>query len=353
MLIGVPREIKILEGRVGLTPAACSELIQLGHQLLVEHGAGAASGFEDEAYAAAGATLLADARTLYDRAELIVKIKEPQPQELPLLRSDHLLFCFLHLAAEPALLQQLLDIGLTAVAFETVEEDGRLPLLAPMSIIAGRIAIQRGTVLLHRPDGGRGLLLGGLPGSERGEVVVFGAGNAGGQAAALAAALGANVTLFDKRMDQLARMHQVSPLITTLYPTPEAVDGALPRADLVVGAVLLTGARAPHIVSRDQVARMQPGSVIVDISVDQGGCIATTRPTTYDAPTYTEYGVTHFTVTNMPGAVPRTASEVMSATLIPYVARLAKADWEQDEVLRQGINVAAGKICHPALQKLD
>ncbi|MCG2635188.1 MAG: alanine dehydrogenase [Gammaproteobacteria bacterium] len=349
MRIGIPTETKALEGRVGLIPAACSELIQQDHQLFLQAGAGRASGYSDEDYRRLGVEILPDAEALYGTAEMIIKIKEPQAAEIPLLRADHLLFCFLHLAAEPRLLQQLLDLGLTAVAFETVESRGGLPLLAPMSVIAGRIAIQRGTVLLHRPEGGRGLLLGGLPGSERGEVVVFGGGNAGGQAAALAAALGARVTLFDKRMEQLTRMQQVSPLITGLYPTPQEVDTALSRADLVVGAVLVTGTRAPYVVTRDQVGEIQPGSVIVDISVDQGGCIETTRPTSYVDPTYLEQGVTHFAVTNMPGAVPRSASQAMSAALIPYVIRLAQRDWEEDAELRSGLNVAAGKICHPAL----
>lgn len=349
MRIGIPREIKPLEGRVGLVPAAAGALVAAGHQVLVERGAGLPSGYEDAAYCAVGVEVLPDATALYGAAELIVKVKEPVEPELDLLRSHHLLFAYLHLAALPALTERLCGIGLTAVAFETVAESGGLPLLAPMSDIAGRIAVQVGTHLLHRPAGGKGILLGGLPGVPRGRVVILGAGQAGGNAARVAAALGAQVTVFDKAPAKLVQMYELGPNVAALYPYPQALEVAVQAADLLIGAVLVPGARAPVLVDRALVARMQPGSVIIDIAVDQGGCIETTRPTNYTAPTYVEEGVIHFGVTNMPGAVPRTASDALSAALIPYVHRLAAPHWEQDAALAGGINVCGGKVVHPAL----
>ena len=352
MHIGIPREIKPLEGRVALSPEACGDLVHAGHTVYVEHNAGKLSGYPDEQYVAIGATIAADANTTYSQAELIVKVKEPVTDDLALLRKDHLLFCFLHLAANPELARRLQDIGLTAVAFETVEADsGALPLLAPMSDIAGRIATQIGTSLLHRPQGGKGLLLGGLPGAERGRVVIIGAGNAGGNAAAMAAAIGAEVMVFDLRRERLAAMRTLGNNVTGLYPYKDAIKRAVATADLLIGATLKTARRAPHIVSRDMVRQMQPGSVIVDISVDQGGCIETTRPTSYESPTYVDEGVLHFAVTNMPGAVPRSASQALSAALLPYVHSLTRADWKNSPSLNRGINVASGELIHPALKE--
>ncbi|MEZ5540636.1 MAG: alanine dehydrogenase [Pseudomonadota bacterium] len=351
MKIGIPREIKPLEGRVALSPDACAALVQAGHAVYVEQGAGLLSGFSDAGYSAAGATLCPSAAATYAAAQLLVKVKEPIAGDLAHLRKDHLLFCFLHLAPEPALTRRLLEIGLTAIAFETVETDsGELPLLAPMSDIAGRLATQIGTHLLHQPQGGKGLLLGGLPGVGRGRVVVLGAGHAGGNAAAMAAAIGAEVTVFDLRRDRLAAMRALGNNVTSLYPYPDNVRTHVAAADLLIGAVLRTGARAPHVVTRELVASMEPGSVVVDISVDQGGCIETTRPTTYADPTYVEAGVVHFCVTNMPGAVPHSASHAISAALLPYVLQLAQAGWEDVAELRRGINVRAGAVIHPALQ---
>ncbi len=351
MRIGIPREVKTLEGRVGLVPAAVAELVHHGHQLLVEHGAGILSGYTDEDYRQAGAAILPDAKSVYGDAQMIIKVKEPQPQELELLRKDHLLFCYLHLAAEQALMQGLLEIGLTAVAFETVAEGRALPLLAPMSDIAGKVAVQVGSHLLHQPEGGRGLLLGGLPAAERGQVVILGAGVAGGNAAAMAAAVGAQVTVFDPNRDKLAAMRALGANVTGLYPYAHAIDRAVKEADLLIGAVLLPGARAPHLVSAEQVRQMQPGSVIIDISVDQGGCIETTRPTTYAEPTFVWEGVTHFGVTNMPGAVPRSASQALSAALIPYALKLAAGNWEGDPALAAGLNVRGGEVIYPALKE--
>lgn len=351
MRIGIPREVKTLEGRVGLVPAAVAELVRHGHQLLVEQGAGTLSGYSDEDYRQAGAAILPDANSVYGDAQMIIKVKEPQPQELAVLRPDHLLFCFLHLAAEQALMKALLEIGLTAVAFETVAEGRALPLLAPMSDIAGKVAIQVGTHLLHQPQGGRGLLLGGLPAAERGRVVILGAGVAGGNATALAAAVGAQVTVFDTNRDKLAAMRALGANVTALYPYSHDIDHAVKQADLLIGAVLLPGARAPHLVSADQVRQMLPGSVIIDISVDQGGCIETTRPTTYAEPTFVWGGVTHFGVTNMPGAVPRTASQALSAALIPYALKLAAEGWEDDPALAAGVNLRGGEVVYPALKE--
>lgn len=349
MRIGIPKESKVLEGRVGLVPEACADLVRSGHQLFIEAGAGVLSGYDDALYRALGVTILPDAPALYQQAEMIVKVKEPQPHELEWLRRDHLLFCYLHLAAAPQLARELQQIGLLGVAFETVEAGGQLPLLAPMSDIAGRLAVQVGTHLLHQPQGGKGLLLGGVPAADRGRVVIMGAGMAGGNAAVLAAASGAQVTVFARRRSSLERMRALGDNVTALYPYPQAVQEAVQQADLLVGAVLVPGARAPRVVSREMVCSMQPGSVIVDISVDQGGCVETTRPTTYAEPTYVEEGVVHFAVTNMPGAVPRTASQALSAALIPYVARLASGDWQQDAALQAGVNLRGGEIVHPAV----
>lgn len=351
MRIGIPKEVKVREGRVALIPAAAAELVKHGHTVSVQASAGILSGYRDDDYRAVGVQILPDAAAIYGDAQLVIKVKEPQTAELALLRRDHVLFSYLHLAAEPALLQGLRSIGLTAVAFETVQEaNGRLPLLAPMSDIAGRIAVQVGTHLLHLPQGGRGILLGGLPAVERGKVVILGAGEAGGNAAIVAAALGANVVVFDRNREKLAHMRQLGPNVTALYPFADAIEKAVIDADLLIGAVLVVGERAPHLVSADTVRKMQPGSVIIDISVDQGGCIETTRPTNYENPTFVWEGVVHFGVTNMPGAVPRSASQAISAALIPYVLTLAEKGPHATPALAAGINIEGGMIVHPALK---
>lgn len=352
MQIGIPREIKPLEGRVALSPEACGDLVEAGHNVFVEQKAGILSGFSDQAYRAVGATITASPEETYGKGQLIVKVKEPVSADLALLQKNHLLFCFLHLAANPQLARSLLDIGLTGIAFETVETDDHvLPLLAPMSDIAGRLATQIGSNLLHQPAGGKGLLLGGLPGTERGRVVIIGAGNAGGNAAVMAAAMGAEVTVFDLGRERLADMRRLGNNVTALYPYQDTVRQAVAGADLLIGAVLTTGKRSPHVVTRNMVASMTAGSVIVDISVDQGGCIETTRPTTYEAPTYLEEGVVHFTVTNIPGAVPRSASQALSAVVLPYVHKLTDPGWKISAELQRGINVEAGQLTHPALKE--
>lgn len=351
MRIGVPKEIKPLEGRVGLVPAACADLIRAGHAVFIEAGAGEKSGYPDNAFSTLGVTVLPDAERLYAGTELIVKVKEPVEGDLRWLRADHTLFCYLHLAANRELTDRLLTMGLTGIAFETVEVNHTLPLLAPMSDIAGRLAVQIGAYLLQQPQGGKGLLLGGLPGVERGKVTVIGAGQAGGNAVAMAAAMGAEVTVFDRKHERLEAMRARGPNVTTLYPYADAIDYAVRAADILIGAVLIPGAKATHIVSREQVSGMTPGSVIVDIAVDQGGCIETTRPTTYAAPTYVVDGVLHFCVTNMPGAVPRSASQALSAAILPFALKLAgDPDWRDDPALARGINVEKGILVHPAVK---
>jgi len=349
MHIGIPREIKPLEGRVGLIPAAAAELVKQGHELFIEQGAGELSGYSDAQYIALGVVLQPDAASLYGAAEMIIKVKEPIEPEISLLRKDHLLFSYLHLAAEPELTQKLLNIGLTGVAFETVEEHRQLPLLAPMSDIAGRLATQIGTTLLHQPNGGKGVLLGGLPAAPRGRVVILGCGVAGGGAATLASSMGAEVTVFDKNRNKLEQMRALGPNVTALYAYSDLIAEEVARADLLVGAVLIPGARAPHLVSAEMVKTMAAGSVVIDIAVDQGGCVETTRPTSYESPTFLFDGVVHFGVTNMPGAVPRSASQALSAALIPYAIKLANGELDQHTSLQAGINVRGGKIIHPAL----
>ncbi|MDA8389545.1 MAG: alanine dehydrogenase [Gammaproteobacteria bacterium] len=349
MRIGIPREVKPYEGRVALVPDAVSALVTAGHDVLVEAMAGGGSGYADSEYEARGAIVAPTAAALYAQTDLIVKVKEPTEPEYGWFAPRHILFSYLHLAANPGLAAALQRIGLQAVAFETVTaDDGSLPLLAPMSDIAGRLAIHIGMNLLHAPAGGRGLLLGGLTGTERGHVVVVGAGEAGGNAVRVAAALGARVTVFDRLRARQAAMMAVGRNVTALPAYPHALAAAVADADLVIGAVLIPGARAPHVVTRDMVRAMRRGSVIVDIAIDQGGCVETMRPTDYRAPTYMEEGVVHFGVTNMPGAVPRTAAQALSATILPYVLALADGG-VRDPRLRGGLNVVEGGIAHPAV----
>ena len=352
MRIGIPREIKTLEGRVGLIPAAAHELALEGHEILVEQEAGRLSGYSDQSYRDIGARIVPDAAALYGEAELIIKVKEPIGPELELLRRDHVLFSYLHLAANLPLLKRLREIGLTAVAFETVEDkDGQLPLLAPMSDIAGRLAAQIGAGLLLQPAGGKGLLLGGLPAVERGRVVILGGGVVGGSAAEVAAGYGAEVVVFERRRGRLEALRALGRNVTALYPYSDALEREVTRADLLIGAVLITGERAPHLVSTAMIRTMQPGSVVIDVAVDQGGCIETTRPTTYADPTFVVEGVLHFGVTNMPGAVPMSASRALSAALLPYARLIARDDWREHPELRRGINLSAGEVIHPALRQ--
>jgi len=347
--VGVPTEIKPQEGRVALTPSGAAELVEMGARVCLQAGAGYGSGYNDDAYAAVGVNVLDAAEAVYREADILLKVKEPIGQELDMLQPRQRLFSFLHLAPNPELTKRLCEIGLTAIAFETVVDGGNLPILQPMSEIAGRIAVQVGTHLLHTPMGGAGKLLGGVPGVGRGDVVVLGAGHAGGSAARLAAAVGAQVTVFDLNPQRLGEMQAAAPNIIARYANGEDIRNAIQYADLLIGAVLLPGAAAPRLLSRGDIATMVDGSVVVDISVDQGGCIETTRPTTYDEPTYRVDGVTHFCVTNMPGAVPRTATQALSGAMLPYLKTLLREDWSESAVLREAVNVENGRVVHPAL----
>lgn len=352
MKIGIPKESKILEGRVSLVPASCGALIRQGNEVFIEAGAGLLSGYSDEEYRAQGVSICENTGLLYASACLIVKVKEPIEQDLQYLRKQHILFCYLHLAANLTLTQQLCDIGLTAIAFETVtDEEGLLPLLKPMSEIAGTLATQIGTHLLHQPQGGKGLMLGGLSMTDPGHVVVLGAGVAGSAAARQAAAIGARVTLIDRDAARYQALVEKYPNIHGELSSDISIAKAVNEADLLIGAVLLPGLHAPRLVSDSQVKCMQPGSVIIDISVDQGGCIETIHPTDYQAPTYKRYGVLHFGVTNMPGAVPRTASQALSAVILPYVQCLCEDNWQQHESLQSGINVRDGRIDNPLIEQ--
>jgi len=351
--VGVPAEVKPDEYRVALTPAGAHELVRHGHDVWVQHGAGTGSGISDEAYERAGARI-GDAEAAWG-CDLVLKVKEPQPQEYAFLRDDQVLFTYLHLAANPGVADALRRAGTTAIAYETVEDRaGRLPLLAPMSEIAGRLAVQAGARHLERPAGGRGVLLGGVAGVAPGSVVVIGAGIVGTNAAVVAAGMQAHVAVLDTSLERLRELElALAGRVTLLHSTRLAIEELLPTADLVVGAVLLPGARAPRLVTREALRLMRPGSVIVDVSVDQGGCVETSRPTTHSDPVFEVDGVVHYAVTNMPGAVPVTATRALSNATLPYVLRIADEGVDgavaRHEELRPGVNVREGKLTNAAV----
>ncbi|THG81983.1 alanine dehydrogenase [Pseudomonas sp. A-1] len=355
MRIGVPREIKNHEYRVGLTPQSVAELRALGHQLWVETQAGAAIGFSDADYEKAGAHIAADAEQVFAEAELIVKVKEPLASERARLGRQHTLFTYLHLAADRPQTDELLASGATCIAYETVTDaQGRLPLLAPMSEVAGRMAIQVGASCLEKAKGGRGVLLGGVPGVPAGKVVILGGGVVGSQAAAMAIGLGADVTILDKNMDTLRRLDALyGNRIATRYSTRAAVSELVQAADLVIGSVLIPGAAAPKLISAGMVRQMKAGAVLVDVAIDQGGCAETSRPTSHAHPTYVVDGVVHYCVTNMPGGVARTATLALNNATLPFVVALAdkgtRRALEEDEHLRRGLNVAAGVLTNPGV----
>ena len=326
MIIGVPRETKADEYRVGLLPVGAHLLVEDGHLVLVEAGAGMGSGFEDAEYAAAGARLAATADEVYQRAELIIKVKEPQPPELEKLRPGQVLFTYFHFAASRELTESCLTAGIVAAAYETLcDASGRLPLLTPMSEVAGRMSVQEGAKYLERPMMGRGILLGGVPGVAPADVMVVGGGVVGANAARMAAGVGANVVLMDVNLDRLRYLADVMPAnVTTIYCDPHAVRQYALQADLLIGAVLIPGGRAPSVVDEPLVGRMKTGAVIVDVCIDQGGCVATSRPTTHREPTFITRGVVHYCVTNMPGAVGRTSSQALCNATLPYARRLAR-----------------------------
>jgi alanine dehydrogenase len=358
MRVGVPKEIKDHEDRVGLVPSSVAELVHHGHEVLVERGAGMGAGLGDDQYTAAGARIVDKAEEVFAESEMIVKVKEPLAVERKRLRRGQVLFTYLHLAPDRAQTEDLLKSGVTAIAYETVTSpSGTLPLLTPMSEIAGRLAPQVGAHWLERTYGGRGVLLGGVPGVPPADVVVLGAGVSGSHAAAIACGMGANVTVVDRSADALRRIAVQLPAARTIFSTHDALVQVVRRADLLVGAVLVPGAAAPKIVTREMVKSMANGSVIVDIAIDQGGCTETSRPTSHSQPTYVEEGVIHYCVTNMPGAVSRTSTFALNNGTLPFVLALAAKGWRravaEDPHLRNGLNVHAGKLtCRPVAEAL-
>ncbi len=359
MLIGVPKEIKVREYRVGLTPTSVRELVALEHEVLIEQGAGAGIGMEDADYERAGGTIAVGAAEIFARAEMIVKVKEPQPVERQMLRPGQVLFTYLHLAPDPAQTADLIRSGAVCIAYETVTSAaGGLPLLAPMSEVAGRMSVQAGAYFLEKAHGGHGVLLGGVPGVDPAKVVVLGGGVVGTHAVHIALGMGADVWVIDRSVDVLRRLwsHFGRPL-NTVYSTRDAVDRHLRDADLVIGGVLIPGAAAPKLITREHVSMMRAGSVIVDVAIDQGGCAETSRPTTHDEPTYVVDGVIHYCVANMPGGVPKTSTHALNHATLPFVAALAGKGWKralaEDSQLRNGLNIWNGKVtCEPVAEAL-
>jgi alanine dehydrogenase len=355
MKIGVPTEIKEDEYRVALTPAGARELAERGHEVLLQAGAGEGSSIPDEEYTAQGARIVPDAPAVFSEAEMVLKVKEPQPPEVEMLRPGQTLFTYLHLAPDPALTRGLRKSGAICVAYETVEDaHGRLPLLAPMSEIAGKIATQAGAFFLEKPLGGRGILLGGVPGVAAANVMVIGGGAVGLHAAFIAIGMEADVFVYDVSIDRLRELDiALGGRCSTVFSSTLAIEEMLPRADLVIGAVLVHGARAPYVVRREQLKLMQRNAVLVDVAIDQGGCFETSHPTTHREPTFEVDGVTHYCVANMPGAVPITATFALTNATLPYVLSLADLGVaeavERNPGLALGVNVAAGKVTHPAV----
>jgi alanine dehydrogenase len=353
MIIGLPKEIKKEEHRVALLPSAAYQLVQRGHRVLVQRGAGADAGYPDADYERAGARLVKEARTIYAEADLIIKVKEPQPVEYTLLRPGQILFTYLHLAADKKLTQALLKSGVTAIAYETIEVNRRLPLLEPMSEIAGRMSILVGGYFLAKHHGGSGVLLGGVPGVLPGKVVVLGGGTSGINAARMAQGLGADVTILEVDLERMRFLDITLHTAHTLYSSEAHLLDLLPSVDLLIGAVLVPGARAPKLIRRDMLRLMRPGSVLVDIAIDQGGCAETSRPTTHDRPVFVEEGVTHYCVTNMPGAYARTATQALTNVTYQYLELLAdyglKEACQKQPALLGGINVMGGQLTHRAV----
>jgi alanine dehydrogenase len=350
--VGVPSEIKTDEYRVALTPAGVRELVGHGHSVVVQAGAGLGSGIEDEDYSSQGAEIVGDADAVFAAADMIVKVKEPQPVEVARLEPRHTLFTYLHLAPDPELTQGLVDSGATCIAYETVENvRGRLPLLAPMSEVAGKIATQAGAFILEKPLGGRGILLGGVPGVPAAKVKIIGGGVVGMNAAFIAIGMEADVTVFDRNIDRLRELDVAfGGRADTCFASTLAIEEHLVEADLVIGAVLVAGARAPHVVTREQLKLMKRHAVLVDVSIDQGGCFETSRPTTHSDPTYEEEGITHYCVANMPGAVPVTSTWALTNATMPYVIKLADHGVQRalgsDPGFMLGLNVAGGKVTY-------
>lgn len=352
MLIGVPKEIKTREFRVGLTPSSVTEYVRHGHQVIVETNAGAGIQASDDDYIKAGAKIVATAKDVFDKADMIVKVKEPQPQECKMLRKGQVLFTYLHLAADAAQAKGLIDSGAVAIAYETVtSERGGLPLLAPMSEVAGRMGVHVGAYHLQITNGGSGILIGGVPGVRAAEVVIIGGGVAGTHSAKMAIGLGANVTIIEKSLERIRQLEDMfGATANVIYSTQGAIDQYVSQADLVIGAVLVPGALAPKLITRDLLKKMRPQSVLVDIAIDQGGCSETSKPTTHDNPTYVVENVVHYCVANMPGAVPRTSAQALNNAVLPFGLEIADKGWvkalSDNKHLRNGLTVCKGKITH-------
>ena len=355
MIIGVPKEIKTNESRVGMTPAGVFELVKNGHQVVVQSAAGLGSGFSDEDYLKVGARMAASIEEVYGKAQMIVKVKEPVASEYGLVRKDQVIFTYFHFASSEPLTRAMLDSGAVCIAYETVEdEDGNLPLLTPMSEVAGRMAIQQGAKYLEKPIKGRGVLLGGVPGVAPGKVLVLGAGVVGVQAAKMAAGLGAHVTILDVSMKRLRYVNDIMPPhVVTEFSNEYNIRKHIKTHDLIVGGVLIRGGKAPNLITRDMLKEMHPGAVIVDVAVDQGGCVETSRPTTHEEPTFIIDDVVHYCVANMPGAVPYTSTVALTNVTLPYVIRLAGQGWESacasDRGLAKGLNVVAGELTYDGI----
>ncbi len=355
MKIGVPKEIKGDEYRVGMTPSSVRELTAHGHEVMVESDAGVGIGVDDDAYIRAGATVLQSAREVFQAGELIVKVKEPQPEECKLLREEQVLFTYLHLAPDPVQTELLVASGAVAIAYETVTGPARsLPLLAPMSEVAGRMSIQAAAQCLEKEHGGAGILLGGVPGVAPAEVLIIGGGVVGTNAVRMAMGLGAQVTVLDKSIVRLKELdEQFGGQLNTIYATRDSLEDYVARADVVIGAVLVPGAAAPKLISREMLTRMRPGAVLVDVAIDQGGCADTSRPTTHSNPTFIEDGVVHYCVANMPGAVPRTSAFALNNATLPFIATLADKGYRraliEDSNLMAGLNVHRGRITYAAV----
>lgn len=352
MIIGVPKEVKNNENRVALTPAGTQELVKRGHTVLIQSNAGSGSGFADDSYAKAGATLLDKAADVFDRAEMIMKVKEPVEQEYKLIRKDQLVFTYFHFASHEPLTRAMIESGAVCLAYETVEKpDGSLPLLIPMSEVAGRMAIQEGAKYLEKPLKGRGILLGGVPGVMPAKVLILGAGIVGTNSAKIAAGMGADVTILDINLNRLRYLDDVMPKnVRTMVSNEYTIRELIKDADLIVGGVLVPGAKAPRLITRDMLKDMRAGTVLVDVAVDQGGCIETCRPTTHEDPTFIIDDVVHYCVANMPGAVPYTSTLALTNATLPYAIKLAKEGWEkacrENEELRLGLNIVKGEVVY-------
>ena len=355
MLVGVPKEIKNKESRVGLTPTGVRQLVNHNHTVFIEKDAGASAGFSNEHYTTAGATLIEESKSIYEKSEMVIKVQEPLPEEYPFLKEGQILFAFLHLPADLRLAQILIDRKVVGFAYETVQSiDGALPLLCPMSTIAGRMAPQIGANLLQYDQGGKGIILGGLLGNEPAQVVIVGGGTVGIHAAQTALALGAKVTILESSLARLQHLsHSLQETVTLVQPNSDNLERAVIQADLVIGAILLPGLKTPQVITRKMVSKMEPGSVIVDVSAAQGGTIENCRMTSHEYPTYILDGVVHYAVPNIPGAVPRTSTRALTEATLPYVLRLANQGWEKaietDSVLKNGLNLCCGKVTHPKL----